>query len=68
MRERTCASIAASHHTRHPLPWVGLEAHEVLLQRDDVLRMEVPDEGCGDLDLQRLTPVIPMLGEGVGTR
>ena len=45
---------------------IGVEQREVLVQHEDVLRTVVPGEGRGDLGLRRLTPVVPMLREGVG--
>jgi len=54
--------------TRRQLRLIGFEEREVLLQDEDVLRTVVSGEGLGDLGLRGLTPVVPMLREGVGIR
>ena len=54
--------------TRCQLFLIGLEEDEVLLQHEDVLGAVVTGEGRGDLDLGCLTPMVPMLREGVGIR
>jgi hypothetical protein len=53
---------------RGQLALISVEELEVLLQHEDVLGAVMPGEGCRDLGLRGLTPVVPMLGEGVGVR
>jgi hypothetical protein len=53
---------------RHQLPLKGVEEREVLLQHEDVLGTVMSGERGRDLGRRGLTPVVPMLREGVGVR
>ena len=47
---------------------IGVEEFEVLLEHEDILGPVVPGEGGRDLGRRGLTPVVPMLREGLAVR
>jgi len=51
---------------RGQLALIGVEEFEILLQDEDVLGAVMPGEGGRDLGRRGLTPVVAMLGKGVG--